>query len=983
MSNQYGSLEKLKEFIGRKPILNEVPGWLGDGKFHLVFFSGGYGLGKTRLLDRIRELVREQKYPGAPTALIDLYHTHYHYPEGLARAIADCFHDQKKYFQAFYDAQKVLDNARAAGDNKQAAAQLQTMLDACVSGMEKLSKEKGVLLLLDTAERWIYPQGATSTHASAWEWLKTWLGNLHQGAVLLAGRPEIERLAGQITCCSPILIALDKFDLDETKQYLNEIARRYQNDPGNKFYFTDEEVQLLHTLSDGRPILLALYLDLYLLDPQTRDMFQKARAGDFERILIERLISDPNIGEALKAAGRTPKGLDVDLLAAIMGIPREIAAQKMEMLWKLSFAKTFLDYERLFLHDEMYNLLRKIIYTDLADIAEAQQVSEAIENQYRLRIGQTDKKLQGLYEKLVEEFETQKTTGGNIVQAIREIEVPRQALKVEWVYYRLRQNIEHGLCLYYRYAHEAAASGNGEILTPLQIELHEFFRALDLQYDDKDAQSWRPFIQGLLFIHLILQKISDGSAAAQELTDMLVQIEGIPAIVENQSNVLCALLMTWYGASPSLRGQAGDVKKIYSRALELLDVADLSFEKLTWFKNVAESFAYRQRAYVRRTRGDPIDIVIKDYQDALKNSRAIDFWLEESTARNDLGYAQTTKGEFQSARENIEDALLMRYRAAIGARIAQSYSTFAQYDIANQSYEDARKHANYSVTISKSINFLRGEALGHRALAEATRRYGLTVFGLKNKRQFMDDARASAQFAVDAFTKLGEMERIINARLEAACIARDTMLVEDDSDIKHKCFEQADQEFLAVADLAGKEDLLFTQLDALCNRVWLGLYAKDIGFAQAAAERTKQVFPPAYFFKDGLPEDETQAQKNPMVWVILGKLHSGIGMIAFEQWKDFPSKSKDEKAEKSRLMAQVVKNMMLALEYNSLFGRSHRHIRETRQKIWQIVKTLNPEELKIFGNMLLERERTENRSPSELKQFLRDNAFWFADDVSP
>lgn len=983
MLNPHFSLNKLKEFIGRQAIIDEVPGWLGDGKLHPVFFSGGYGLGKTRLLERIRKLA--QKYPGVPSALIDLYHTRHHYPEGLAKAIVACFPNQQTYFDAFHRAGKELDDVRTAGNSKQAAEKLQTMLDTCVHGLEELSREKGILLLFDTAERWVYPQGATPGYASAWEWLKSWLGNLQRGAIILAGRPEIEQLAGQIG--NSLSERLDEFNFDETKKYLKAVSRLAQKETGiDKFSFTPEETKWLHYASAGRPILLALYLDLYLhLDPQARQVLDNTHTEDFPRVLIERLISDPEIGEALKAAGRTPKGLDVDLLAALMGVPLESAAQKLKLLRNLSFVKSFSGDKRLFLHDEMYNLLQKIVYKGEIDIADAQDASEAIENQYKLRIKQNDEKLQKLYEDFVAEFEVRKIPGENknIVQAVRAIEEPRQALRVELVYYRLRQNIEWGLCFYYLYAHEAAASGNGEILTPLQIELYEFLRSLDLQPGNKEAQSWRPFIQGLLLIHPILQNISDESPAAQKLTQMLDQIENIPAITDHQSRILRALLMTWYGTSPSLRrGQANEVNQIYTKALAFVNVDGLSFGELGWFKNIAESFAYRQRAYVRRIRGDEIDIVIQDFQSALKNSRAIKFLLEESTARNDLGYAQTIKGEFQNARENIEDALKLRYRAAVGTRIAQSYSTFAQYDIANQSYEEARKHANYSVAISESLSFLRGQALGHLALAEATRRYGLTVFGSNNQRKFMEEASRSVQFAVNAFKKLGEIERIIDARLEEACLSRDTMLVENDQDMKRTGFEKADQQFLEVADLAGEEGLVYPKLDALTNRIWLGIYAKNLDFAEAAVEKARQALPVAYFLKNGQPKDETQARKNPIVWVQFGKLYTGLGMIAFERWNQLPSKSAEQKVEKNAMMAEVVKNMMLGLEYNGLFGSSHhRRIRETRQKIRQIVETLNPQELRIFGNALLKTEQDENRPSSRLQQFLRDNAFWFADEV--
>jgi predicted ATPase len=103
------SLEKLKEFIGRETILQDVHAWLQDGGFHSVYFSGDYGIGKTRLLQRILDLAhREWKCGGVPTRLVDLYHFRHHSPEGLARAIAACFEntDDAGYFEFYLRIEK-------------------------------------------------------------------------------------------------------------------------------------------------------------------------------------------------------------------------------------------------------------------------------------------------------------------------------------------------------------------------------------------------------------------------------------------------------------------------------------------------------------------------------------------------------------------------------------------------------------------------------------------------------------------------------------------------------------------------------------------------------------------------------------------------------------------------------------------------------------------------------------------------------------
>ena len=147
------SLEKLSEFVGREIILNDVLNWMKDKNRHLVFFSGEYGIGKTRLLQRILDLSRrELKYDGSPKHLIDLYHFRHHAPEGLARAIFKCFEntDNEYYFNPFITARRRLDAARAAGDSKASRELIQKMLDSCVDGLKKMSAERGVLLLFDT-----------------------------------------------------------------------------------------------------------------------------------------------------------------------------------------------------------------------------------------------------------------------------------------------------------------------------------------------------------------------------------------------------------------------------------------------------------------------------------------------------------------------------------------------------------------------------------------------------------------------------------------------------------------------------------------------------------------------------------------------------------------------------------------------------------------------------------------------------------------
>ena len=101
MSETTFSWESLEQFIGRHTLLKQAEEWLTDGVLHLVFYTGGYGVGKTRLLKQILGLGETLSTFAVPSNYIDLYHAYHHSDEGLARALVDNFSGYKEYFFAF------------------------------------------------------------------------------------------------------------------------------------------------------------------------------------------------------------------------------------------------------------------------------------------------------------------------------------------------------------------------------------------------------------------------------------------------------------------------------------------------------------------------------------------------------------------------------------------------------------------------------------------------------------------------------------------------------------------------------------------------------------------------------------------------------------------------------------------------------------------------------------------------------------------
>lgn len=983
MFEQTFSLEKLTEFVGRESILNDVRGWIEDNEFHIALFNGDYGIGKTRLLQRILDLARKElKYDGTPTRLIDLYHFRHHSPEGLARAIFKCFEntDNEHFFNPFITAQRRLEQARAAGDSKAIREQLQRLLDSCVDGLRKMSAEHGLLLLFDTVEQLVYPTG--TRFAPVWNWLKGWIGDLPRGTILFAGRPTAEILFQKPALPRLAHIPLDFFTPEESRAYLLATAERWSQETGLSVSFAEDDVQRLHGLSQGRPILLAIFIELRMRDPQAFKDLSELQTRTFEQKIINYLLSQPELGETLKAAGRTPKGINVELLARIRGISLRDAKLALENLKKMSFTKIFPDDDRIFLHDEMYFLLEKYAFADIADTIDKQSASQAIYYYYKLTIKQKDEELKNIFASLTQEvdFKHPSDSSEDYAAKIHTLEISRQQLKTEFLYYRLRHqiakgerkahqddSIQAGLKNYYRFGHESATSNNDEILIPLQIELTNFWLGLS------DGNFWKPFIEGLLLIHEVWLKIATGQPYLNDIPDKEKSLSTISNLTPDQKTILYSLLETWLGTGLvfAKEPEQDRAEKIFSNAIDNLEKLS-GDQHLSWFRDVAISLAYRQRAYMRRIHGAFQD-AIEDFKSGLRYSRSTDFFHEEATLRNDLGFAQMLAGKFQSAFENMWDGLQLRYRVAIGHRIALSYSSLAQYFIATGAYEEARKHAQFAVRVAGAVGFRRGLGFGNLALAESTRRFAFSAQGPSNQVEYLQQAQDAIEIAIHLLNQIGEKARIIDANLEQACLYRDRIRIEMEISKKKTWFEKSNDQFREVAKAAEEAGIDFRLVDATCNRIWLGYFANEMEHAEQAAREfeTLEVLRP-YWLKDGRFANEVQAQKNPILWSQIGKYYVGRGVTALGKW---------EKEKKGDFLNDAARYIMLGLTYSTTFAEDHRGLREGRRTVYKALAPLNPDELREFSHYVLDTEKSEKIpiTPSALQLLMRDHALWFAE----
>jgi hypothetical protein len=269
------------------------------------------------------------------------------------------------------------------------------------------------------------------------------------------------------------------------------------------------------------------------------------------------------------------------------------------------------------------------------------------------------------------------------------------------------------------------------------------------------------------------------------------------------------------------------------------------------------------------------------------------------------------EGKFQPAFENMWDGLGLRYKLAVGPRIALSHSSLAQHFIATGAYEEARKHAQFAVRIAGAVGYRRGIGFGRLALAEAARRFAFSAQGPSNQEEYLREAQDAIDIALDT---LSEAARLIDATLEQACLYRDRLRIETDRATKKAWFEKSDTLFKKVANEAEGAKIEYRQADAMCNRVWLGYYADDTDHAEQAAREFEllEVLKP-YWLKDGKFVDEAQARKNPQLWSQIGKYYVGRGMVSLAKWK---------KGKEGRVLQRRACFMMLGVTYSATLPKT-------------------------------------------------------------
>ena len=933
--------------IGRRDLLKEAERRIGRGGPHLLYLEGGGGIGKTALLETILEQSqrgpRADDFPACCVAseIVDLYHADVHTSEGLIRRMCEVL--GRWSFERTEEVLADLDRARLIGDMDAANRQAKALREAFVEEFNLLA-EDGVVLALDTLEVLEHERdpfqeelGAEVPILSAGEWLfKSFLpavaGNV---MLLLAGRPAnlAERLEAVREANPQLMLhhtVLEALGPEETEEYLLTVAqaegKRGDGDAAARLWaYGEERSDVVHYLTGGRPILLALVADMVahgwalpsafnrpLEEILDRDL--RTSWAEIERALVVRIQDSPTpIGDTIRALAWLRKGATPELLARVLDLRTAdgqwdvyTVAGYLEQVTNLALIKVRPGTRSVFLHDEMYTLLDRYILDECSQ-AERDRVYEAI---------------RGYYRDLTRDLE-QRIERSSPMFATSQAHL-RQAY-VEEMHYRLRHMAPMGFAMYFWLAEEALGGRDSEMDMLLRAE---FLRTLaTLETDDyyverllREAEIDMAVRWGMRALFLYAQP-----EAALHVFDLIRRRWGKDA---GRLRLVWAHMQLYRAVAKIQRADGDDWPEARTILATVEQAAD---EVLTtppdtpvakarrWRARILKSLARNYQGYLDRQQGRYLEAV-RHYQESAMLQRRLGMSALAPTLTN-LAYALA-----QAARLLAEEAERLARRSGKEHMLALTLNVRALVEEYDSHHKAALRYTDRALEVATRLPTPRVPGLIYLTRARA-HRYLLDSFSAAERERdsaSFEETLKEANLAVNLLRN-APADRV-EALLERGCVYRDLARAhyqQNGQAEARELFEKSQKDLERVAILAGIMDQPRQQALAWTNLGWLYYYSGWSDAVDGMLDKAFDAFPEEYRFPaqgplPAMAEGKQKREATLPYWSTLGKAEMLRGFLALDA-----AREANDRREAEAQVRRAVKHITLSLAYDELVADAY------------------------------------------------------------
>lgn len=945
------------QLVGRAEEIRQIKQCITDSKHsYVVYVSGAGGTGKTRLLQHLIKALPSE-YPDAliTANLIDLFHTVNRVDFGIAQAIVKALDPQKKYFSPYRKERENWLRSHAFGRLKEPKKMLQALLDE----INSLAEKKRLVLFLDTAERFFYPDpaaekmGLDRIHLAGQGWIYEFLAGLQNAVVIIAGRTPAEeakrRLATALGKKEYRPIDLQGFSYEEAQAYFNAVIRISTEEHaltlvGWLQQITPAEMNDIYTVLDEKtpevkgvlPLHLSLVIDHLALHSKLPDL----KSMHIPDGLVEAVFNSGRPGaDLLPYLSILPHGADEKLLAEIMHTAQVDekwnaafirAYLQAEAFRKLAFVKMRPDDRRLYLHDEFYRWAQQRAPSSMPRYDE---VLETIGKYYEERVREQRKVVEAI-----------SLGAGETPHDLSEVEDALSRLRrtrVEQMYYSLMasQELEKALDIYFVAAEEALAAEDVPLENMLTAEMQAFVHEHPKRFQDE--------IEGLSFTD-----INAADAAVRWLKRAITTQPMKKAREIADNNQLKAIVdgdalarvewKVWFGLLQTYEGNHEEAAKTLSDAKNHLSPSGTSRQKAICAR------AYNNLGYLSRVEGR--------FQGAVSLYRqALPLWLQtgvetqEAYTLNNLAFAYAELGQLGAAGDLSRQAYQLRLVGG-SVPIGLSLNTLAHIEIRDGNPGQAVKYAEEALTRFDIANYARGKGLAYIVLAEALRRQTEGLVTPNQVEQYLGPAIRYAEEGIEIFEGEKQPDRQVEAHIEAGCDYRDLAKYYRGLDMQKESLdaaEKSEKHLRNAAKIAEENGITYRQVDALVNLAWLKYYIleylEDEKKPVSILSEAEKLIPDDYKLGGGgklINEPSSERVISPYL-LLLGKAELLRGQIAF--YLEF-----EEKGRNSEGLRKAVHHYARALCYDHHFStHPFRDLARGQRRIAERCRQLTHKELEV------------------------------------
>jgi tetratricopeptide (TPR) repeat protein len=880
---------------------------------------------------------------------------------------------------------------------------------AFIEDLNQLSKGRRVVFALDTAEKLLpladptaEPLGFAEEYPDILNWLlETFLPQIENVVVLLAGRPgprnlkaALEEVAGKHV----IPIPLEGLSIDETNSYFEAVAEAARK---SEDYSTAERIETLDDEiresvywalcvydEDGselgvRPILLSLVIDHLAISgrpsPALQQLFQRLGAvpsAQMRRQIESDLVSGfMNIArpanEVIRTLALLRKGADASLLARVADLRKpdgtwdeERAQNWLEKIRPLSFVKTRPHDQRVFLHDEMYDLFQRYVLDKPDYESHKQRILQAVADYYAEHIEAARKNLARHVPDPGQAFPE--------VEVLTRLRVELQNALTEDLHYALQADLAEGIDRYLLYAEGALVANDesldmqlrAELLTTFARERAYAMHELKWASDEAAETEWNEQIQTIdrLEEEVIIPDMAVRWAkrltqqgqyqAALDVVECLRR--DVSHLISPASAVAKADLAAWEGAIRAYQGNYAGAEEAVKKALQ--EIEEGSPLNRTW-QRIVLGRVYNNQGYVSRSLGQILRAT-EAYKDALPYWRDLGLGIDQANTLNNLAYALALQGGFREADLQAKDALGLRKKLGPQPPVVLSLSTLAEIEILAGGYQIAEEYADHARQLAESLDFERGKGLALLALA-ALHRFQADPQETENveeRQDFLGDAFKVSESALEIFEELGEWEGRFRAFYERAIALREQCRLAreggypqwTEDQLRQKASE-AEEDFQEAAEEARQHGRLDLYLDALMGRAWLRYYLEEEDlkeYLNALFDNVKNLVPEYLIEPSRWPDISDSTILG--IFAQLGRYHILQGVLALDRAKQASG------SEKENYLSEAGMQFTLAFEYDRHIGKDFRDLGRGITLVYDRLRKFNPRELMaIFGGVRL------------------------------